>query len=52
MFHGLPDVELSLPQREGSNTKLGDHDTSKSHKPFIYYSLVGGRTHMNRIMME
>jgi hypothetical protein len=52
MFHALPDFESSPPQREGSNTKLGDHDTSKSHKPFSYYSLVGGRTHMNRMVME
>ena len=32
-FHGLPDFAQSLIQRGGTNTKLGDHNTSKSHNP-------------------
>ena len=34
MFHGLPD-STAMPSQRGakSNTKLGDHDISKSHNP-------------------
>lgn len=30
MFYGLPGFVSSPPRKGGSNTKSGDHDTSKS----------------------
>jgi hypothetical protein len=36
MFHGVPDFASSPPQQSGSNTKPGDHDTSKS----LYLDLI------------
>ena len=35
MFCGIPDFVSSPPRRGGSNTKLGDHDNSKSHNPWF-----------------
>jgi hypothetical protein len=35
IFHSLPDFASSPPQRGGSKSKLGDHDTSKLHNPLI-----------------
>jgi hypothetical protein len=40
MYHDVPDFVTSPPQRGGFNTKLTDHDTSKSSEPFIYYNLL------------
>ena len=31
MFQGLLDFVSSVPERDGSNKTLGDHNTSKSH---------------------
>ena len=33
-------LRQSPPQRGGSNTKPGDHDTSKFHNCLIYYNLL------------
>ena len=47
-FHSLPDFALSPPQRGGSQTKPGDHGTSKS-QPLILSNSLFRRTHMNRM---
>lgn len=33
MVHGLSSFASNLRSRGGSNTKLGDHETLKSHNP-------------------
>ena len=40
MFHDVPAFVTSPPQRGGFNTKLIDHDTSKTSKPFIYSNFL------------
>ena len=43
MFEDIPDFSSTPPQKGGSNTKVGDHDTSKSHDPcFIVTYCVEG----------
>ena len=43
MFHGLPDFVSIPPQRSESNTRPGNHDTSKSYNPWfgITYCVEG-----------
>jgi hypothetical protein len=50
-FHGLPDFETGPPQRGGSNTRPGDHDTSLSHSPWTIITLLCRRAHVNRKVM-
>ena len=52
MSHGLQNFVSSQTQRGGSNTKLWDHGTSKSHKLMLDYNYLCRRAHMNRMVMK
>ena len=44
IVYGLPSFVSSAPHGGGLNTKLGDHDTSKSHNPRFMRTYCVGPT--------
>ena len=48
----LQNFASTPPQRGGSHTKPGDHDTSKYHNPQLIITYYRGRAHINKMVLK